>query len=87
MSNSKYVEEDLRRYLLSHAEIGAFYIICSDNISPGLIKYFDSTGKAWSLMEDDDELVAKAVEFLRKNGAPLFENVSAAQEFESKWAK
>jgi hypothetical protein len=84
MTNNKYTEAEVTEYLLSHAEIGAFYITCLDDSSPGLIKYFDPSGKSWSLMEDDDELVANAVEFLKTKGAPLFEDMNAALEFERK---
>lgn len=87
MSYKKYSEEELQEYLLSHAEIGAFYITSLDNSSCGLINYFDSNGKTWCLMEDNDELVADAVEFLKNHGARLFENISAAQEFEKNWGK
>jgi hypothetical protein len=87
MTYKKYREEELQEYLLSHAEIRAFYITCLDNSSSGLISYFDSKGKAWRLMEDNDDLVADAVEFLKNHGAPLFEDINAVQEFESRWGK
>lgn len=87
MTYKKYREEELKEYLLSHAEIGAFYITCFDDSSSGLINYFDSQGKNWCLMEDDDELVADSVVFLKKQGTPVFRNISAAQEFENSWGK
>lgn len=87
MTYKKYKEDELQAYLLSHAAIGAFYITCLDSSNDGLISYFDSNGKTWCLMEDDDELVADAVEFLKNHGTPLFDNIGAVQEFESNWGK
>jgi hypothetical protein len=87
MTYKKYCDEDLRAYLLSHAEIRAFYITCFDRSGIGLISYFDNSGKAWSLMEDDDTLVADAIEFLKKSGAPVFSDIDAVQEFENQWGQ
>lgn len=87
MTYKKYREEELQEYLLSHAEIGAFYITRLDDSSGGLISYCDSDGKIWCLMEEDDDLVADSVEFLKKHGAPLFNGIGAAQEFENSWGK
>jgi hypothetical protein len=84
MTYKKYREEELKEYLLSHAEIGSFYITCLDDSSSGLINYLDSDGKNWCLMEDDDELIADSVEFLKKQGVPLFNDINAAQEFEDR---
>lgn len=87
MTYKKYREEDLRKYLLSYAEIESFYITYLKNSSSALINYFDSKGKNWCLMEDDDELVSDAVEFLRNIGVPFFENIRVVQEFERNWSK
>lgn len=87
MNFKKYNEDAIRKYLLSHAEIGSFYITCVKGKDSALINYFDSNGGNWCLMEDDDELVSDSVLFLRNNGAPFFDNINAAQEFEKKWQK
>lgn len=83
----KHTEEELREYLWNHADIQAFYVTCFGNSGCGVINYFDSHGKNWCLMEDDDELAADAVEFLRHHGAPFFKDISAVQEFEQNWGK
>lgn len=87
MSHKKYPKEELREYLLSHADIQSFYITRFGDTGCGLINYFDSHGKNWCLMEDDDQLVADAMEFLRNHGAPLFMDMNALQDFERKWGK
>lgn len=87
MSYRKYSAEDVRKYLLSHAEINAFYVTRFNKSGSGLINYFDSDGKNWCLMEDDDALVSDALEFLKENRVPIFYDVTAAQEFEAKWEK
>lgn len=87
MTYKKYSEKELQEYLLSHAEIQAFYITCLNKSSSGLINYFDSSGKNWCLMEDNDDLFADAVEFLKNHGAPFCENINAVQDFESNWGK
>lgn len=85
MTYKKYREEELLEYLLSYAKIESFYITCLENSSSGLISYFDSTGKTWCLMEDNDDLVEDSVEFLKNHGAPIFEKISDVQEFEINW--
>lgn len=87
MAYKKHTEDELQRYLLRYAEIRSFYILCFGDSSSGLITYFDSSGKSWHLMVDDDDLVEDAVEFLKNHGAPCFDNISAAQEFERNWGK
>lgn len=87
MATRKYTEEALLEYLRSHAELGSFYIAALGDSGSGLIYFFDSEGKNWCLMEDNDQLVAQAVEFLKKHGAPHFNEISAAQEFENNWGK
>jgi hypothetical protein len=81
MTYRKYSEEDLRAYLLNHAEIRAFYV------STGLIHFIDTNGQAWCLMEDDDDLVSDALQFLKIQGAPFLDEIGAAQEFERNWGK
>lgn len=87
MIYKKHTEEELREYLLSHADIQSFYITCFGDSGCGLINYFDSQGKNWCLMEDDDQLAADAIEFLRNHGAPFFKDINSLQDFELKWGK
>lgn len=87
MTYKKYNEEELRKYLLAHAEIKSFYVTCLHGSSAGLINYFDSNGKNWCLMEDDDNLVSDAVEFLKTYGAPHFEDIKLVQQFEKNWGQ
>lgn len=46
------------------------------------MKYSDSTGVSWNLMEDDDETVALTVAFLKRSGAKSFEDYGAMLEYE-----
>jgi hypothetical protein len=46
------------------------------------MKYFDSTGKSWNIMEDDDGTVALATAFLKRSGVKIFEDYAALLEYE-----
>jgi hypothetical protein len=78
MAHKRLDDEEMRAYLLSYAPIESFYIT-------GVINFFDSSGKVWCLMEADDDVASDAVEFLKKNGAPCFEDIETAVEFEKEW--
>ncbi len=83
----KYTEQEIQSYLLSHAEINSFYVTYFKSSNSGLIHYFDSEGKSWCLMEDDDELVSDAMEFLKNKGIPFLNDMNMIQEFERNWGK
>jgi hypothetical protein len=80
MARKRLDDGEVRQYLLSHAPIESFYITSE-------INFFDSTGKSWCLMEDDDDLVSDAVEFLKRSGAPCFKDIDTAREFEENMRK
>lgn len=65
-------DSDVLKYLLSHTPLDRFYLFTPRGTDDTLMKYFDSTGVSWNLMEDDDETVALAVAFLKKSGAKSF---------------
>jgi|JI8StandDraft_2_1071088.scaffolds.fasta_scaffold49433_2 hypothetical protein len=73
-------------YLLSHAPLDRFYLIEPPGASAALMMYFDSTGKPWSIMEDDDAAVGRAVDFLKRAGAPVFDDYAAATKHEKDMA-
>lgn len=80
MTYQKYSEEMLLQYLQSHAGIENFFITCLGSPDAQLIKFYDS-GKTWCLMEDDDILVADAVEFLKSKGMPVFYDLLSAEDY------
>lgn len=87
MIYKKYTESELREYLLSHAEIRAFYVSCIGGVGSGLINYFDSQGKNWCIIEDDDVLNEDAIVFLKGQGVPFFDDINELQDFEREWAR
>lgn len=82
MNYKKYEENDLLKYLLSHAAIENFYITCLGASDAESLNYFDSTGKTWYLMEDDEILIHDAIKFLKSKGTPIFYDVDLLRDFE-----
>ena len=82
MNYKKHKENELLAYLLGHAPIENFYVTCLNSSSEGVINYFDSEGRAWCLMEDDDTLAADAIIFLKAKGVPVFYDAISLKEFE-----
>lgn len=78
----KYSEDQIVDYLSGHSALDAFYVFCSKSEGVGLIKFVDACGSSWSLMEDDDELVAGAMDFLRRRKAPFFHDIASLLEYE-----
>ncbi len=68
------------KYLLQYAPIENFYVFAP----PGnaLLKYFDANGRPWTIMEDDEKLVERAVVFLKASGVKVFEDHAALVQFE-----
>ena len=82
MNYGKYKESELSTYLLGYAAIENFYVTCLGAPGEELINYFDSAGKAWCLMEDDDILISDAIIYLKAKGAPIFYDATSLKEFE-----
>lgn len=72
MNSNKISEQEITTYLLDKAELDSFFINCSPGIEGGLIGYVDRKGVAWTLMEDDDDLVEICISFLKKRDTPVF---------------
>jgi hypothetical protein len=75
-------DAEVLAYLLSHAPLDRFYLFAPPGASAALMMYFDSSGKPWSIMEDDDETVERAVEFLKRSGVPVFDDYLAVARHE-----
>ncbi|QPF74662.1 hypothetical protein G8A07_18215 [Roseateles sp. DAIF2] len=52
-----------------------------------LMKYLDSKGRSWNIMEDDDETVACAVGFLKRSGVQVFDDYAALLKYEQEAAE
>ena len=68
-------------YLQAFADLSCFYIIVGREIRGGLIGYVDRNGRAWTLMEDDEELADACLEFLRGLPAPEFDSTDKEETF------
>lgn len=75
-------DTEILLYLESHAPLERFYLFMPGQGDGVLMKYFDSSGRSWNIMEDDDETVAQATEFLRRSGVQVFRDYSALLKFE-----
>jgi hypothetical protein len=63
---------DVLQYLLSYAPLERFYLFAPLGNDGVMIKYFDSSGGPWNLMEDDDDMAERTITFLKKSGVRLF---------------
>ncbi|WP_124823544.1 hypothetical protein [Burkholderia stagnalis] len=80
-------DSEILEYLLSHAPLERFYIFISPDNGGELMKYFDGSGKSWSIMEDDDEVAACAIEFLKRSSVKSFDDYSRLLQFEQEFAR
>jgi hypothetical protein len=75
-------DSEILQYLLSHAPLERFYLYEPNGAKSVLMMYFDETGRSWSLMEDDDHVVASATSFLKRSGVNVFHNNAALVEYQ-----
>lgn len=87
MSESAYDEKQVVDYLAAIADIRDFYLHCFNETGRCLVQYFDKQGQPWALMEDDDQLIAQCVRFLRNEGVPEFYDVEQMKDFEAQKLK
>lgn len=57
-------------HLTRFAPLARFWIYRTEHTAPGLIHYSDRDGKAWSLMEDDEDLLDYCIALLGSRGCP-----------------
>ena len=79
-------DAEVLEYLVSHAPLDRYYLY----EPPGeagtlLLRYLDSSGWPWNIMEDDDELVTRAAAFLKAAGVRVFEDYSALLQYEQQY--
>jgi hypothetical protein len=75
-------DAEVLEYLVSHAPLERFYIFEPRGTGNALMSYFDSAGRPWNIMEDNTELVARAVAYLKASGVKVFEDYSALLQYE-----
>jgi hypothetical protein len=75
-------DSEVLAYLQSHAPLERFYLFMPRGDNEVLMKYLDSAGRSWNLMEDDDETIARAVDFLRRFGVRVFDDYAALLRYE-----
>ena len=68
-------------YLMAYADLDCFYVTVGRGIQDGLIGYVDRSGKAWILMEDDEDLAEACLAFLRSRPAAVFDSQSDEEQF------
>lgn len=72
---------DAEKHLRQYAQLSDFWLLRTPHIQPGLIHYFDAEGRAFVLMDDDDNRVEQCVALLEARGCPVFEDVAAMDSF------
>jgi len=73
-------DAEVLEYLQSYAPLDSFHLFAGDI----LIRFKDEAGKAWILMEDDDELADRAAALLKARGVKVFDDFSALREYENR---
>lgn len=76
-------DEEVIVYLKHYANLENYYLHEIASTDSCLINYFDDKGQGWSLMEDDDAFAERCVNFLKKLGTPLFDDIEEMKAFES----
>jgi hypothetical protein len=79
-------DDEVVSYLLSHAPLERFYLIEPPGADAALLMYLDSDGRPWCIMEDDDETVERAADFLKRAGVAVFIDYDAATKYEQEVA-
>ncbi len=74
MKRKKYNNAYLRKVLESSAPVSNFYVY------GGLQHFCDVKGQIMLVMEDDDEINAACIKYLREQGIPEFESLEQAEE-------
>lgn len=72
---------DAERRLRHFADLADFWILRTNHIQPGLIHFLDSEGRAFVLMDDDDNRVTQCIALLEARGCPVFDDVIAMDKY------
>jgi hypothetical protein len=62
-------------HLQKFAPLERFWIYRTAHTLPGLIHYSDQSGKAWTLMEDDEDMLDQCIAVLEARGCPIFSDI------------
>ena len=74
-------------HLRHFAELYRFWIFKAKDIQPGLIHYLDSQGKAFVLMDDNNERVEECIELLGSRNCTVFDDADAMDKYAEQLAK
>jgi hypothetical protein len=80
MASESRAEDHLKRF----APLERFWIYRTEHAAPGLIHYSDQDGKAWTLMEDDEDLLDSCIELLESRGCSVFDDVESMDAYVSR---
>ena len=78
-------DAEVLEYLVSYAPVDRFYIFVPPGPGTPMMKYIDSAGRPWNIMEDDDALVDRAVVLLKAAGVRVFEDYSILLDYEKQY--
>ncbi len=77
MASELRAEAHLRQF----APLERFWISRTEYTAPGLIHYSDRDGKAWTLMEDDEDLLDHCIALLELRGCPVFCDIESMDAY------
>ena len=73
-------------HLQKFAPLERFWIYRTEHTLPGLIHYSDQSGKAWTLMEDDEDVLAQCIAVLEGRGCPVFSEIDSMDAYARQFA-
>ncbi len=68
-------------HLRQFASLERFWIYRTEHTAPGLIHYSDRDGKAWTLLEDDEDLLDYCVALVESRGCPVFSDIESMDAY------
>lgn len=77
MASESKAEAHLKRF----APLSRFWIYRTEHTAPGLIHYSDQDGRAWTLMEDDEDLLDACIALLESRGCSVFDDVESMDDY------
>jgi hypothetical protein len=80
MASAFRAEAHLRRF----APLERFWIYRTEHTAPGLIHYSDQDGKAWALLEDDEDLLDCCIALLESRGCSVFNDIESIYSYSSR---
>lgn len=80
---TRYTDIELRDYLAAFAPLEAYYLTCLNGVGSESVCYTDARGKSNLLLEERNDVHSAAIDFLRRAGVPIFDDVVRLKAYEA----